>query len=41
MVINVWLDDERPMPAGYDVHVKTAEEAIDLLKTGNVHKISL
>lgn len=39
--MNVWLDDERPMPSDYDVHVKTAEEAIKLLETGNVSKISL
>jgi hypothetical protein len=39
--MNVWLDDERPMPADYDVHVKTAQEAIALLQTGNVSKISL
>jgi hypothetical protein len=39
--MNVWLDDERPMPADYTVHVKTADEAIALLATGNVTKISL
>src|SRR5690348_15451267 len=39
--MNVWLDDERPMPPDYDTHVKTAEEAIALLKTGNVSIISL
>lgn len=37
----VWLDDERPMPEHFDVHVKTAEEAIALLKTGQVTEISL
>ena len=41
MTSNVWLDDVRPMPKGYDVHVRTAEEAIALLKTGKVRKISL
>lgn len=39
--MRVWLDDERPMPDGYTVHVKTAQEAIDLLATGQVEKISL
>lgn len=37
----VWLDDVRPMPEGYDVHVKTAQEAINLLKSGRVCMISL
>ncbi len=40
-MLNVWLDDERPMPAGYDTHVKTAEDAIAMLETGNVFRISL
>jgi hypothetical protein len=39
--MKVWLDDSRPMPAGYDRHVKTAEDAIELLNTGLVDEISL
>lgn len=39
--MNVWLDDERPMPFGYDIHVKTAQAAIKLLSNGNVELISL
>jgi hypothetical protein len=39
--MNIWLDDERPMPAGFDVHVKTAKDAIALLAQGNVTLISL
>jgi hypothetical protein len=39
--INLWLDDKRPMPNGYDLHVYTAQDAIDVLKTGNVNMISL
>ena len=39
--MRIWLDDERPMPQGYDKHVKTAEEAIELLGTGLVTAISL
>ena len=37
----VWLDDERPLPPDYDILVKTSEQAIELLKTGNVVEISL
>lgn len=37
----VWLDDERPMPPEYTNHVRTAAEAIELLKTGEVQTISL
>ena len=39
--MKVWLDDERPMPDFFDTHVKTADEAIELIKTGNVEVISL
>lgn len=39
--MNIWLDDERPMPEGFDTHIKTPWEAIDLLKTGKVESISL
>lgn len=37
----VWLDDSRPMPIGFDIHVKTAHEAISLLEKGSVRYISL
>lgn len=39
--MKIFLDDCRPMPAGFDVYVKTAGEAIELLKTGKVTVISL
>lgn len=39
--MHVWLDDERQMPQGYDVHVRTAPEAISLLAKGIVKFISL
>ncbi len=39
--MNIWLDDERAMPDGFNTHVKTAEEAIELIKSGIVQKISL
>lgn len=39
--MRVYLDDERPMPEYFDTLVRTAEEAIALLKTGKVHTISL
>lgn len=39
--MKIWLDDIRPMPEGYDIHVETVEEAIALLKEGKVTEISL
>lgn len=39
--MKLWLDDERPMPEGFDFHAKTAKEAIRCLETGNVTEISL
>ena len=39
--INVWLDDVRPMPKEFDVNPQTAQDCIELLKTGNVKRISL
>jgi hypothetical protein len=39
--MRIWLDDERSMPPTFDVHCKTANEAIELLKSGEVTKISL
>lgn len=30
--INIWLDDRRPMPPDFDIHVKTAPEAIKVLE---------
>lgn len=39
--MKVWLDDERPMPEGYDQHVRTAAEAIALLVGERVGLISL
>lgn len=38
--MRVWLDDVRAAPDGW-VHVKTPEEAIDLLRSGQVEEISL
>lgn len=39
--MRIWLDDEREMPEGFDLHCKTAAEAIHWLKTGTVTFISL
>jgi hypothetical protein len=39
--MKIWLDDCRPMPDYFDTYVKTAEEAIELLKTNKVTEISL
>ncbi len=36
----IWLDDERPIREGFDLHVRTAEEAIPLLQSGTVTGIS-
>lgn len=38
--MRVWLDDVRPAPDGW-LHVKTPEEAIELLRSGEVEEISL
>lgn len=39
--MKVWLDDIRPMPAEYDTWVRTVEEAVDLVESGQVTAISL
>ena len=39
--MRVWLDDERPMPEGYDFHARTAGELIELIRQGNVSAVSL
>lgn len=39
--MKLWLDDERPMPIGFDVHVKSAWHAIELLKCGHFDEVSL
>lgn len=39
-MVRLWLDDLRPMPDGYDVHARTAGEAIAILQAGNVVAIS-
>ena len=39
-MVNLWLDDIRPAPEGW-VHVKTVNEAIELMKTRTVDYASL
>ena len=39
--MKIWLDDKRPMPWNFDMHVFTAKEAVDCLVTYNVTHISL
>ena len=39
--LTVWLDDVRPMPKDFDVHVKNAHDAIEILKKNRVRLISL
>ena len=31
--MRLWLDDERPMPSGYDIHVKTSQAAMAVIST--------
>ena len=38
--MRVWLDDERTAPEGW-VHARTPEEAIELLRGGEVEELSL
>lgn len=39
--VRMWLDDERPMPVDFDMHVRTAKEAIEAIKSGRVAEASL
>lgn len=39
--MRVWLDDERPKPADFDVWLRTAETTIAVLRTGGVTHLSL
>ena len=39
--MNLYLDDERPLPAGYDRKATTAPEAVALLRAGGVEALSL
>lgn len=39
--MKLWLDDERPMPVDYDVHVKTAKDCIEILLCCEVSHLSL
>lgn len=43
--MKVWLDDkdteDKFIPPIFDVHVKTAQECIELIKTGKVAQVSL
>lgn len=41
MGLRLWLDDKRPMPKGFDVHAKTAREAIRYLESEEVSVVSL
>ena len=38
--MKIWLDDERPMPEGYDQHCRSAESVIKAIKSGVVNEIS-
>ena len=39
--MRIWLDNERPVPEEFNSHAKTAGEAISLLASSLVEKISL
>lgn len=39
--MNIWLDDRRPMPPGFDVHCINAHHAAKLIRCGLVDLISL
>lgn len=39
--MRLWLDDERKMPGGFDLHARTAAEAITVLETRRVSYVSL
>jgi hypothetical protein len=39
--LSLWLDDERPMPEGFDIHARTADKAVEFLKSGVVTRVSL
>lgn len=39
--MRLWLDDIRPAPPGFDVHVKTAPDAIRFLESGKIAEVSL
>lgn len=39
--MKLWIDDERPMPNDFDIHVKSAMAAIELLSNTNISEISL
>jgi len=39
--MKIWLDDERPMPPDFDIWIKTAKRAIQLLTVGGITAISL
>lgn len=39
--MRVWLDDIRVMPPGFDKHVFSAYELIELIKDGQVSRVSL
>lgn len=38
--LKLWLDDVRPMPPDFDVHVTRGEIAIELIKFGIIKEIS-
>jgi hypothetical protein len=39
-MIRLWLDDERPMPRGYNMHVRKAGLALEVIKKLKVIEVS-
>jgi hypothetical protein len=39
--MKLWVDDTRPMPEDFDVHVKSAQAAIELLSRTSISEVSL
>lgn len=38
--MNLWLDDVRPMPDGFDLHAKSSLDAISMLYTHKIEHVS-
>jgi hypothetical protein len=39
--LSLWLDDERPMPEGFDIHARTANKAVEFINSGEIAIVSL
>ena len=39
--MRLWVDDERPMPVDYDIHVRSSYAAVEILRIGFITHVSL